>query len=175
MKPVSALLLAALLAAGCVVSQRPPEEIPETPDRIESPAPPVLQATRVPGIRRVVLGEVVDTYYVEATERWFRYWEGKWFIAFTWDGAWFPTSEGELPEVLREFEPTPEEREKRQLSQEEEMREIEERLRQIEREERGGKTREEEMREIEEQLRRIEEEGDGEDADGEAEEPLSSP
>ena len=172
-------LLAAILAAGCVVAQRPAEEIPDTPDRIESPTPPELQPTRFDDIRRVVVGEELDVYYSVSRERWFRYWNGEWFIAFTWDGAWFPTSEGEVPEALREFEPTPEEREERQLTREEELLEIEEQLEQIEREERGGETRDEELRRIEEELRRMDSDENGEDVPEqgteEAEGELSSP
>ena len=157
------ILLAMLLAAGCVVAQRAPDVIPDTPDRIESDTPPELQPTRFEDIRKVVVADVADVYYSVSRERWFRYWMDEWFIAFSWDGAWFPTSEGEVPEALSEFEPTPEEREERQLTREEELREIEEQLREIEREERGGKTREEELQEIEEELLRIEREERGEE------------
>ena len=87
------------LLAGCItIAQRPKERLPDTPDRIESETEPSLEPTQVEDVKKVIVGDVVDLYYVASRERYYRYAMNKWFIAFAWDGYWFPIDEGEFPE-----------------------------------------------------------------------------
>jgi hypothetical protein len=160
MRPTGIWLLGALLLAGCIsVSQRPTEKDPKTPQRIESPTPPTLEPTELPGIHKAAVGEVLDLYRVtesDGDQRWYRWWTNDWFMAFTWDGAWFPVDPTEVPADLHAFEPSPGELEDRAVSRDQELRELEQQLEEIERRERGGKSRADELEDLDEQLREIE-------------------
>ena len=51
------------------------------------------------GARAHILGE-----FDESTEYWCRFVYGEWFMAFTFDGAWFPYPDNELPPYLAGFQ-----------------------------------------------------------------------
>jgi hypothetical protein len=131
--------LSALLA-GCIatVQQTAPPPDPKTPPRLEGTSAPPLEPTKVPGIQRAVI-DVPDVYYHEAKERWFRWAMDRWFVAFLWNGQWFPLEKGELPVELAALEPTREQKKERKLTREEELRKIDEELERLEAEERKAK------------------------------------
>jgi len=130
-----ACLLAALcaVAAGCIVSvqQQKPVPDPKTPAKLEGAEAPQLEATAVPGVKRAKV-EVPDVYYHEAKERWFRFALDRWFVAFLWNGQWYPVDEGELPAEVAKLEPTRAVKKERKLTRKEELKQIEEELRRIE-------------------------------------------
>jgi hypothetical protein len=140
---VRALLVAGLLAAlcaagpGCIsITTRQTEQLPDpkTPAKLEGKEAPPLEATAIPGVKRAKL-DVPDVYYHEAKERWFRYALDRWFIAFLWNGQWYPVDKGELPAEMAKLEPTRAERKERKLTRDEELDKIDEELRKIEEEE----------------------------------------
>jgi hypothetical protein len=127
--------------AGCVITtvQQPgPPPDPKTPPRLEGTRPPPLEPTQVPGIQRAVI-DVPDVYYHAAKERWFRWAMDRWFVAFLWNGQWFPLEKSELPVELAALEPTREQKKERKLTREEELRKIDEELERLEAEERKAK------------------------------------
>jgi hypothetical protein len=132
----SAVLLA-LVTSACLqlqVSPAPASKPEDTPERIQAASDPELVPTQVAGVLHAQL-EVPDVYYVEPVERWFRYAMNQWFLAYSWNGYWFPLPQGEVPPQLAEFVPTIEQREERRLTRDEELRALEEELRRIEAEE----------------------------------------
>ena len=132
-----AIMLLTLMTSGCLqvqVSPAPPAKREKTPERIQAAADPELVPTDVPGVLHAQL-EVPDVYYVEPAERWFRYAMNQWFLAYNWNGHWFPLPQGQVPKELAGFVPTTEQREERRLTRDEELRALEEELRRIEAEE----------------------------------------
>ena len=99
---VTALLLVSL--TGCITVTRAEEEKPpRTPRRYEAAAPGPLTPTELPGVLAAAeLGP--KTYFDESTEYWCRFVYGEWFMAFTFDGAWFPYPDNELPPYLAGFQ-----------------------------------------------------------------------
>lgn len=83
----------------------PPPEIP-VPRPYAAPAqvtPPEsseirLQPSEYPGLDRA---PDIDPrlFHSRADGLWYRYWKGRWYQAFRWDGYWFPPAE--LPDALR--------------------------------------------------------------------------
>jgi hypothetical protein len=153
-----------LAAAGCIVTTVQQEKIPypKTPARLEGKDAPALEATAVAGVKRALL-DVPDVYYHEARERWFRWALGRWFVAFLWNGQWFPVDEGELPAEMAALEPSIQEKKERRLTRAEELDKIDEELRKLEQEpgqESGSEPQDakDELRQLDEQLRKLEEE-----------------
>jgi hypothetical protein len=129
------------LGSGCisvttVQKELPPD--PKTPARLQGESAPALEPTQVEGVQRAAI-ETPDVYYHAAKERWFRFALDGWFVAFLWNGQWFPVEKGELPPEMAALEPTRTEKKERRLTRSEELRKIEEELRRIEEEERKAK------------------------------------
>jgi hypothetical protein len=128
------LAAAAWLAGpGCIITttqQKPPPD-PKTPAKLEGKTAPALEATAVPGVKHAVI-DVPDVYYHEGSEKWFRWSRGKWFVAFLWNGQWFPVDRGELPREMAALEPSIEQKQERKLTRAEELKQIDEELRRIE-------------------------------------------
>lgn len=129
------LLLATLLLAGClgtivqVTNQPKPEPPPPpVPERFEAEQAPELVASEVPGCQ---LAPSLDPnlYFCEKEEHWFRFAMNRWFLAFAWDGNWFPVSGSELPAGLKKI--TPETEIEATKTREQRLEELEKKLEEL--------------------------------------------
>ncbi len=146
------LWLACALLAGCfgtviqVNQQGTPEPPPPpVPQRFVADKAPELVPSQVPGCQ---LAPSLDPnlYYCAKQEHWFRFAMNRWFLAFAWDGNWFPVSGSELPASLKKITP--------------------------ETEVEATKTRDERLEELERKLEELNEEpSDDEPLDGEQQAP----
>jgi len=127
---VRALATAAPLAASlaCVFSVNqtttPVEHTVPVPDKYKAEAAPDLVEVGVDGCKRA---PALDTnlYYCAKDEHWFRWALNRWYMAFAWDGNWFPVTKTELPQSLAALTPAPAEVKK---SREERLKELEKQL-----------------------------------------------
>jgi hypothetical protein len=123
-----ALLLA--LCAGCIVdmgttkSVTPPEARTPVPDKYTGDHPPELVECEVEGCKRAQSLDP-NLYYCAKSEYWFRYAMNRWYLAFAWDGNWFPVGDTDLPRSLAKITPAPEVVKK---SREERLQELEKQL-----------------------------------------------
>ena len=107
-----ALLTAALLAAGlgCVLSvtqtPTPQEHTVPVPDRFKADAAPELVDAGIDGCKKAPSLDP-NLYYCAKDEHWFRYALNRWYMAFAWDGNWFPTTKSDLPKSLAALTPAP--------------------------------------------------------------------
>jgi hypothetical protein len=102
------VLLAAFLA-GCPANFGVSIQ-PAPPPRPEAPMPPAFEGEADPPLEPfsaegLFLAPSVDPhlYYYGPDDLWYRYWRGRWFQAFRWNGAWFPPQR--VPEPLRSSSP----------------------------------------------------------------------
>ncbi len=129
MRP-ACVALALALSAGCIVNMgttqtvTPPEPHVPVPDRFTGDHPPELVDTGVEGCKQAPSLDP-NLYYCAAKENWFRYAMNRWYLAFAWNGNWFPTGGSELPRSLAALTPAPEEVKK---SREERLKELEKKL-----------------------------------------------
>ena len=101
---IALLLIGCLTGLGVQVVQPPPlPPEPPMPSRLTGEVAPELEATSVEGLFRAS-AEAPHLYYYAPDELWYRYWRGKWYQAFLWNGAWFPPRR--TPEALRSVAPT---------------------------------------------------------------------
>ncbi len=148
---VAGILLAA--TAGCIVSMgttatptHPEERIP-VPDKYKADHAPELVDCEVDGCKRAPELDP-NLYYCPKDGHWFRYSLNRWYLAFAWDGNWFPTTKGDLPQGLVAITPKPEEVKK---SREERLKELDKKLEQIDQE----KSRDEKLKELDRKLEEI--------------------
>ena len=129
MTPATRALAAAALVAGsgCVFNMTqtatPVERREPVPDKYKAEAPPELIDAGIEGCQRATLD--ANLYYCAKDEHWFRWALNRWYMAFTWDGNWFPTTKNELPKGLAAITPAPEEVKK---SREDRLKELEKEL-----------------------------------------------
>ena len=122
--------LALGLAAGCIVNMgttttvTPPEVHVPVPDRFTGDHAPELVDTGIEGCKQAPSLDA-NLYYCPAKENWFRYAMNRWYLAFTWDGNWFPVGGSELPRALAALTPAPEEVKK---SREDRLKELDKKL-----------------------------------------------
>jgi hypothetical protein len=147
-----ALLLA--LTLGCIVSMgttktpiNPEERIP-VPDKYKADRAPTLVDCEVDGCQRAAELDP-NLYYCAKDGHWFRYSMNRWYLAFAWDGNWFPTTKGDLPQGLVAITPKPEEVKK---SREARLKELDKKLEEIDQE----PSREEKLKELDRKLKEIE-------------------
>ncbi|MGH2901952.1 MAG: hypothetical protein ACRDMZ_24975 [Solirubrobacteraceae bacterium] len=125
------LFLASALLAGCIAaintSQQPVPEPPPppVPPRFKAEAPPALVASPVEGCQAAPSLDP-NLYYCAADEHWFRFAMNRWYLAFAWDGNWFPVNRGELPDALAKI--TPETKQETTKTREERLQELERKL-----------------------------------------------
>jgi hypothetical protein len=109
MRQTLTVALLACLLGGCIgitiTKPPPPPPEPRTPPRLEAGAAPVLEPTEIPGLLQAP--SLVRLYYDETKEHWVRFAMNRWFMAFTWDGAWFPLAQDEIRPELRELHKPP--------------------------------------------------------------------
>jgi hypothetical protein len=99
------VLLAPLLCSACltgfgfeVVQPTPPLPEPPTPKRLQAESAPELVKTDEPGLFHAPsLDE--HLYYFESEDLWYRRWRGRWYLAYSWDGFWFPPES--VPDAVR--------------------------------------------------------------------------
>ena len=148
----AAVVLTLALCAGCVVNMgtnttvTPPEERTPVPDRYEGKAPELVDAG-IEGCKRAAALDP-NLYYCAAQEQWFRYAMNRWYLAFAWDGNWFPVTGKELPPGLVSITPAPAEVAK---SREERLKELENKLDKID----EDKSREEKLKELDKKLEEL--------------------
>jgi hypothetical protein len=125
-------LILGFVSPACIITTVQQKQVPDpkTPGRLEGKAAPALEDTAVPGVKHAVL-DVPDVYYHQASEKWFRWAMGHWFVAFLWNGQWFPVDKGELPTEMAALAPTLEQKHERTLTRAEELKKIDEELRQL--------------------------------------------
>ena len=130
---VRALAAAVLFAAsGCVFNltqtATPVEHSTPVPDKYKADAAPELVDTGIDGCKRAQAFDP-NLYYCAKDEHWFRWALNRWYMAFAWDGNWFPTTKSDLPMGLASITPAPEEVKK---SREERLKELEKELEKLE-------------------------------------------
>jgi hypothetical protein len=129
-----ALLLA--LCAGCIVNMgttqtvTPPDAHVPVPDKYKAAQAPELVACEVEGCKRATSLDP-NLYYCAQDEHWFRYALNRWYLAFAWDGNWFPVGDTDLPRALAAITPAPEEVKQ---SREERLKELEKKLEDLDKE-----------------------------------------
>jgi hypothetical protein len=130
------LALALGLATGCIVNMgttqtvTPPEPRVPVPDRFTGDHPPELIDAGIEGCKQAPSLDP-NLYYCAAKENWFLYAMNRWYLAFSWDGNWFPASGSELPRSLAALTPAPEEVKK---SREERLKELDKKLEELDQE-----------------------------------------
>lgn len=127
-----------LLAAGCMkleITGPPPEPPPPpVPDRFQGDQAPALVDTGVEGCKAAPSLDP-NLYYCAKDEHWYRFALNRWFLAFAWNGNWFPVTGSELPPGLVKVTPTVEEVTR---TREEKLEDLERRLEELEKGETGG-------------------------------------
>ena len=131
------LVLASLLLTGCIgaitVAQPTPEPPPPpVPPRFKAEAAPELVASPVAGCQAAPALDP-NLYYCAADEHWYLFAMNRWYLAFAWDGNWFPVARGELPEALAEI--TPKTKQETTKTREERLEELERKLEKLDEEE----------------------------------------
>lgn len=133
-------IAAGLLLAGCLgtlhIDPQTPEPAPTpVPDRFTGERPPDLVASDVEGCQAAPALDPT-LYYCAATEYWYRFAMNRWYLAFAWNGNWFPVSRTELPPALAKI--TPATRVETVKSREERLEELERKLDKLEGEPSGA-------------------------------------
>jgi hypothetical protein len=122
----------ALLLSGCMalsITQGPPEPPPPpVPDKFQGDAAPPLVDAGVEGCQAAPSLDP-HLYYCAKQEHWYRFALNRWFLAFAWNGNWFPVSSGELPPGLVAVTPKAEEVKK---TREQKLEELEKKLEELE-------------------------------------------
>ena len=132
MRRACALASAALLgaSAGCIsisLNQTPPpaEHTVPVPDKYKADAAPdLVDAAGIEGCKNAPALDA-NLYYCAKDEHWYRWALNRWYMAFAWDGNWFPVTKTELPKSLAAITPAPAEVKK---SREERLKELEKKL-----------------------------------------------
>ena len=122
-------LLALLTACITVTRTAGKDDEPPTPDPFAGEAPPPLEPTQEPGW---FTAHSLDPtlYYSEEQDLWYRYAYSRWYLAYRWNGAWWvPDS---TPSYLLSQVKVAEEK---TGTVKEQLKGLEERLKEIERKE----------------------------------------
>ncbi len=104
-----AILIAGATLVGCLgtlhidpqAAEPPPTPVP---DRFESEGAPELVPTDVEGCQAAPSLDPT-LYYCTEGEHWYRFAMNRWYLAFAWNGNWFPVTTAELPQGLRKITP----------------------------------------------------------------------
>ncbi|HTO53918.1 MAG TPA: hypothetical protein VMR50_11070 [Myxococcota bacterium] len=150
------LALALLLAvtAGCIMKMgttktpiNPEERIP-VPDKYKADKPPELVSCQ-PEVDACQCAPSLDPnlYFCAKDGHWFRYAQNRWYLAFAWDGNWFPTVKTDLPPSLVAITPAPEEVKKSRAAR---LKELDKKLEEIDGEKSSDEKLKEEERKLEE-------------------------
>lgn len=131
-RPIAALLASAILA-GClgtlqIAPQKPEPPPPPVPDRFRAERAPELVPTEVEGCQAAPALDL-NLYYCPKDEHWYRFAMNRWYLAFAWDGNWFPVSGAELPQGLKKL--TPKAEVETVKTREERLKELERKLEEL--------------------------------------------
>lgn len=131
-----ALLLVALAFGGCIgmlsIDPKPVvEKITPVPDRFKADQAPELVPSPVEGCQAAPSLDP-NLYYCAKQEHWYRYALNRWYLAFSWDGNWFPASGAELPPGLAKLAVAPEKQAEPEKTREERLKELERKLEELE-------------------------------------------
>jgi len=132
--------LALALLCGCVVNMgtsttsTPMQQHVPVPDKFQGPAAPELVDTGIDGCKQAPSLDP-NLYYCAKDEHWYRYTMNRWYLAFEWDGNWFPTSGTDLPRSLAAITPKAADVKK---SREDKLKELDERLQKIDEDQSGA-------------------------------------
>jgi hypothetical protein len=131
-RPIAAVVASAIFAACLgtlqIAPQKPEPPPPPVPDRFRAEQAPELVPTQVEGCQAAPALDL-NLYYCSKDEHWYRFAMNRWYLAFAWDGNWFPVSGAELPHGLKQITPKTElEAEK---SREERLEELERKLEEL--------------------------------------------
>lgn len=148
--------LSLILLASCVsvqVQQRPgaaeADRAVRTPKAFVTVDEPVQEPTEVEGLYRAPNIDR-NLFYYEKDRAWYRWAYGRWFQAFRWDGKWYEMPEQALPAALlqADVDRAPvrsvrdtlrdQERALEEIDKQERLRQLEERMKQIEESEEKG-------------------------------------
>ncbi len=134
----------ALALSGCIgssfgieiVEPPPPPPEPPVPDRFVGDTAPELVSSELPGFKKAPSLDP-SVYFLEKERHWYRFALNRWYLGFTWDGNWFPVEADEVPAALRALTPSirevsAQEAGKKEKTREEKLRELDERLRELE-------------------------------------------
>jgi hypothetical protein len=123
------LAVAALGASGCIgftVQKAPPElPGPPVPDKYTGDTAPALIDAGLGDCKQAKDLDPNLYYCGGKDEHWYRWTMNRWYLAFAWNGNWFPVTGSELPKPLASVTPTKEQVVK---SREEKLKELEEKL-----------------------------------------------
>ena len=102
-------LVAILFLSGClgtfqIAPQKPEPPPPPVPERFSAEQAPELVATEVSGCQAAPALDP-NLYYCATDEHWYRFAMNRWYLAFAWNGNWFPVSGAELPPGLKKITP----------------------------------------------------------------------
>lgn len=128
-----ASLVASALLAGClgtlqIAPQKPEPPPTPVPDRFVAEQVPELVPTEVEGCQRAPALDP-NLYYCATDEHWYRFAMNRWYLAFAWNGNWFPVSGAELPVGLKKI--TPETKVESVKTREERLEELERKLEEL--------------------------------------------
>jgi hypothetical protein len=131
-RPIAALVASALLV-GCLGTLQIAKQIPEpppppVPDRFRAEHAPELVPSEVDGCQAAPTLDS-NLYYCAKDEHWYRFAMNRWYLAFAWDGNWFPASGAELPQGLRKI--TPKTQAETEKTREERLEELEKKLEEL--------------------------------------------
>jgi hypothetical protein len=107
-RPIAAFVAGAFLA-GClgtlqIAPQKPETPPPPVPERFRAEHAPELVPTEIEGCQAAPALDP-SLYFCAKDEHWYRFAMNRWYLAFAWDGNWFPVSGAELPQGLRKITP----------------------------------------------------------------------
>jgi len=128
-----AVLLTSLLLAGCISNlnidpQAVVEKPTPVPDRFEADQAPALLPSPVEGCEAAPSLDP-NLYFCAKEEHWYRYAMNRWYLAFAWDGNWFPVSGAELPRALAKI--TPETKTETAKTREQRLEDLERKLEEL--------------------------------------------
>ena len=131
-RPIAALVASAILAACLgtlqIAPQKPEPPPPPVPDRFQAEQAPELVPSEVEGCK-VAPALDPNLYYCAKDEHWYRFALNRWYLAFAWDGNWFPVSGAELPHGLKKI--TPKTELETAKTREERLKELERKLEEL--------------------------------------------
>jgi hypothetical protein len=123
------------LDSGCMtlsVTAAPTEPPPPpVPDKFQGDEPPPLVDTGVEGCQAAPAVDP-NLFFCAKEEHWYRFALNRWFLAFAWNGNWFPVTASELPKSLAKVTPKAEQVKK---TREEKLEDLEKRLEELEKQE----------------------------------------
>ncbi len=131
-------------SSGCIPGAfgievvKPPPEAPEAPvpDKYTGEVAPTLVSSGLEGFKTAP-GLDPRLYFGVEDKQWYRFAMNRWYLAFDWNGNWFPVDLDEVPAPLRVLtgslrESYGDEVEQEKKTREEQLKDLDEKLRELE-------------------------------------------